>query len=172
MGVNKASSLTRVKDKKSVTLGISGNKFAIIRKAKTVNQLYERVSNPVCFAEITQAHFNVISNIPNIPNIPNIIPSKLMINMALSQMFGPMSFIHELYDKLSTSKDLCESTVHIIKKKAFRRDCIKSNALYAVKIYIILYKVIWMILEMNGVPKDHNTITAVLDYVNLFMSNF
>lgn len=160
MGFDKASSLTRVKDKRSQSIGISMNKFAVIKKAKSVNRLYERVSNPVYLAELTETHF------------PNIIPYRLMIHITLTQLFGQPSFIHELYDKLSTSKEMCEGTVQIIKKRYQQRNGIKTNAMYAIKIYVILYKVIWLFLESNGVLKDQYAITAVFDYLNFFLAHF
>lgn len=160
MGFDKASSLPRVKDKRSQSIGISMNKFAVIKKVKAVNRLYERVSNPVYLVELTDTHF------------PNIIPYRLMINVALSNLFGQISFIHEVFDKLSTSKEMCEGTVQIIKRRHQQRTNIKTNTIYAIKIYIILYKVIWIILEQNGVPKDQYTFTAVLDYLNFVLAHF
>lgn len=134
------------------SIGIHMNKFDVIRKAKAANRLYERASNPMSIAEITETHF------------PNII-----------HFSGQMPFIyeiHELYDKLSTSKDLCESTVQIIKKKCLQQNNYKRKALYAIKVYIVLYKTIWLILEHYGIPKDHNTITIVLDYLNFVLAHF
>ena len=156
MGFDKASSLTRVKDKRLQSI----NKFAVIKKAKKVNRLYERVSNPLYLVELTETHF------------PNITPYRLMFSIALTHMFGQMSLIHEVYDKLSTSKDLCEGTVKIIKKRYQQRNCIKTSALYAIKIYIILYKVIWLVLESNGVSKNEYAIATLFDYMNFVLAHF
>lgn len=145
------------------SIGIHMNKFDVIRKAKAANRLYERASNPMSIVEITETHFS------------NIIPSKFIINDTIIQFSGQMPFIyeiHDLYDKLSTSKDLCEGTVQIIKKKTLPQNNYKRKALYAIKVYIILYKTIWLILEHYGIPKDHNTITIVLDYLNFLLAHF
>lgn len=162
MGFDKPTSLTRDKGKGkgSQHMRINANKFTVMKKVTTVNRLYERVANPIYFIEITQTHF------------PNTNPSKLMSSIAVTHLLSQMSFIYEVYDKLTTSKDLCEGTVQLIRKRTQQKNNIKTNAVYALKIYIILYKVIWLILEQNGIPKDHYTITVVFDYINFFLAHF
>lgn len=145
------------------SIGIHMNKFDVIRKARVANRLYERASNPMSIAEITETHF------------PNIIQSNFIINDTINALSSQMPFIyevHDLYNKMSTSKELCEGTVQIIKKKCLQQNNYKRKALYAIKVYIVLYKTIWLILGHYGIPKDHNTITIVLDYLNFVLAHF
>lgn len=145
------------------SIGIHMNKFDVIRNARVANRVYERASNPMSIAEITETHF------------PNIIQSNFVINGTINTLSSQMPFIYEIHDlcnKVSTSKELCEGAVQIIKKKCLQQNNYKKKVLYAVKIYIILYKTIWLILEHNGIPKDHNTITIVLDYLNFLLAHF
>jgi hypothetical protein len=156
MGMKRSSSLTDVKNANKTT-----KMYHVVKKVKSIDSVYDNISNPLCFYQMTNEH------------LPSVIPHRFIINTTLHQLFGGhTSMIYDSYDKLSTSKDLCEGTVNILRKGNKKNTCLKSKVFLGIKTYIVIYKLVWIVLEMNGVSKDHLTVVAVMDYINFFLAHF
>jgi hypothetical protein len=156
MGLKRSSSLTDVKKANKTT-----KMYHVVKKVKSIDSVYDNISNPLYFYQLTNEH------------LPSVIPHRFIINTTLYHLLGGhTSMIYDSYDKLSTSKELCEGTVNILRKGNKKNTCMKSKVFLCIKTYIVIYKLIWIVLEMHGVSKDHLTVVAIMDYINFFLAHF
>jgi hypothetical protein len=145
--------LRKVLDKSSTKMIFVG-----IKKARDLDKVYNMVTNPITFYEITS------------DDIPNIIPYQDIINKLTDSIpsFNNMSIF---YDTFSIDKDLVESIVSLyIKLKQVDTMDTKQKSLLVIKISSILYKIAGCLLLCLGIPKSHENLSYVFDYLNFILS--
>lgn len=130
------------------------------KTAKKVNNVYDDVTNPIYFVELTNEHF------------PQYIPYRQLISLTLSS-FPETTILYNIYDKMSVSKDVCEGAVYVTTKASYilNQSCVKTKTIYIIKVYLLLYRLVWILLACVGVHKSTLGITSVLDYMNLIVGN-
>ena len=138
---------------------LKGKKYKFVKKAKIVNYFYENIVNPIYLLELSNQYF------------ANSIPLGTIIVKGFSQMLGGYaSTCQHVYDTVTTSKEMSESVVDIARKKKKKN---VSEVFIIIKMYLLLYKFIWIVLESKGVSKASVPVPmlmATLDVVNLFLS--
>jgi hypothetical protein len=134
-----------------------------LRKARDVDKVYNNVVNPVTLYEITW------------DDVPDVIPDVIPYEATISHFVKNVPYMHnivELYDAFTTDKDIVETFVAIFTKlKNFETMEERKRAIYMVKVYTFLYKFAWIALACCGVPKTHDHLVCILDYVNFVLSS-
>lgn len=143
-------------------VGKTRAKHAILvaKKVKKVNTVYDNVSTPVYFMEVTNEHF------------PQYIPFKQIITLALTASPN-IQALYEIYDSMSTSKDVCEGIAFVAIKgsRISSEVCVKTRIVFAIKVYLLIYRLAWIILTGFGVHKSCVSFTQLIDYINMFMNS-
>jgi hypothetical protein len=144
----------KIKDKKDAK-----TMYGVVRKAKHINRIYDNIVDPMCLYEITNNHF------------PQVIPYHSIVLMTYKQVCRGSNTLYDVYNSVSTLKDVAESLISLLRTSLRPQRTNKSQVMLVLKTYIISYKLAWFILEMHGVHKD-NDIVATIDYINFILSHF
>jgi hypothetical protein len=132
---------------------------SVIRTFRNVDNVYNTIVNPITFCEITWE------------DLSDILPfEKALTNMAKSVPY--LQDIGELYDTFTIDKDIAETIVSISLKIQHIGDMDgKQRSMLAIKAYTLAYKLTFIVMACCGVPKTHEHMLCILDYVNFILSN-
>jgi len=134
--------------------------YRIAKGARKINRSYESVSRPFWLFEITKEHFG--------GNVSAYVPLPLDFK-SVSALFG-------VYNTVSSTKDVSESVVELIRKgKRFSSSPVNVQLVTILKLYVTLYKLVWFLLENQGVTKSSVCVAfpllmAIIDYINFLIS--
>lgn len=139
-------------------VNITRKPYRSIKQVRKINKLYENITKPVTFAEITCEHFADIITVN-------------FLSLEILKHIPQVQDVYNFYDAFSVSKDVSESIALcvIMFKKMRRTHSIKTLIITIIRSYITLYKIIWVILSLNGVSKSSVDVTTLLDYVNFIL---
>lgn len=133
--------------------------ISVIRTFRSLDKVYNSIVDPITFCEITW------------DDMSDIIPCEKVVSNATKSV-PYLGDICELYDKLTVDKDIAETFVSIcLKLKQFEGLDVKQRSMFVIKAYILVYKLIFIAMACCGVPKTHDYIVCILDYVNFILSN-
>lgn len=133
----------------------------MIRTVRNVDHVYNEIVNPITFCEIM---WNDMSDMSVLPC------KKVLTNIAKSVPY--LRDIGEFYDAFTGDKDIVETFVSIsIKIKQFREMDRKQRLILAIKVCTFAYKLTFIVLACCGIPKTHEHMICILDYVNFILSN-
>lgn len=134
--------------------------YHIAKGARKINRSYESVSRPLWLFEITKEHFG--------GNVSVYLPLPVDVK-TVSSLFG-------VYSTVSSTKDVSESIVELIRKgKRFSSSPLNVQVVSILKLYVTLYKILWFLLENQGVTKASvcaglPLLMALIDYMNFIIS--
>lgn len=130
----------------------------VARKAKHANTVYDGVTAPITLVDVANIDF------------PQYVP----YHKAVSQIITTHPYvqsIYDVYDHFSNAKDVCERSVTVVTKSGSIRQikCAKKRAVFAVKCYLLLYKLSWIVLAYIGISKSGFHFTVILDNLNIIL---
>lgn len=133
--------------------------ISVIRTFRNVDQVYNSIVNPITFCEITW------------DDLSDVLPcEKALTNMIKSMPY--LGDFGQLYDTFTVDKDLVETFVSIcVKLNKFEHMDAKQRSLFAIKASTFAYKLMFIIMACCGVPKTHEHMMCILDYVNFILSS-
>lgn len=131
----------------------------VMRKVHTVDKVYNNIVNPISFFEIAW------DDLPEVGPYEQYVQQFMLTIPGLDTMFG-------FYGDLTTDKDLIETCLAFcIKLRKVHHMSVRHKSLFVIKTYTLMYKLVWLILACCGIPKTHEHMVCILDYVNFVLSN-
>ena len=128
-----------------------------IKKLRQFDKVYNQIVNPVSLCEISW------------DDMGDMLPCKSTLCNLLKAT--PCYDVCEFYDTFTTDKDIVECLVSIyLKFHKLEEMDVKKKSLLVVKVTCFSYKLFWIAMACCGVPKTHDCIVCLLDYLNFMMS--
>lgn len=131
--------------------------YSVTKKVKHVNHIYNKITEPLSLYEMINTYY------------PQCIPYHSIILMTYKHLYGATNVI-DMYSNITTYKDIFDGCVNMIRKSFKKNNSLKRNSLLVVKVYILMYKVTWILLAMYGVQKDALSYSAIIDCCNYILS--
>jgi hypothetical protein len=129
-----------------------------VRKLRDFDKVYNSFVNPISFCEISW----------------DDLGDNLPCDKALSFLTKstPCRNICELYDTFTCDKDIVECLVSLLLQfNRIEKMDIKQKSMLVMKAYCLAYKLYWIAMACCGIPKSHEAMVCILDFLNFVLGS-